>query len=261
MNLIDTHCHLCHGRLHQQVPGVLDRAREAGVHTMICAAADLHESRTALGLARRYDNVYCMAGVHPHEAQDAGCDFLAGVEQIAQDPQCVAVGEIGLDYHYDYSPRPVQQRVFAEQLDLARGLAARVVIHMREAFEDPLAVLRDSGVAGEHVVFHSCTELTENVRRVLDLGAMVSFSGIVTFKKTDSLRQAAAIVPDDRLLIETDAPFLSPEPVRRMKTNEPAHVAHVAACLAGARNTTPHQLADQTTANARRFFSLDAAGE
>ena len=202
-----------------------------------------------------------MAGVHPHGAQDAGADFLAGVERITRDPKCVAIGEIGLDYHYDYSPRPVQQRVFAEQLDLARTLAARIVIHTREAFDDTLAVLTDSGVAGENVVFHSCTEASENVRRVLDLGAMVSFSGIVTFKKTDSLRQAAAIVPDDRLLIETDAPFLSPEPVRRMKTNEPAHVAHVAACLAAVRNTTPDHLADQTTANARRFFSLDAAGE
>lgn len=248
MNLIDTHCHLCDGRLYPQVAAVLERARAAGVHTVICAAGDLHESNTALGLARRFRNVYCMAGVHPHDAKGAGAGFAASIEHILEDARCVALGEIGLDYHRDLSPRPVQRRIFAEQLELGRRLGVPIVIHRRQAFEDTLEILTGSGVAGERVVFHSCTEPAENVRRMLDLGALVSFSGIVTFKKSDYLRQAARLVPHDRLLIETDAPYLAPEP---------ANVARVAACLARVRDTTPEQLADQTAANARRFFGLE----
>jgi TatD DNase family protein len=166
------------------------------------------------------------------------------------------VGEIGLDYHYDFSPRQAQRRVFTEQLDLARRLGRRVVVHTREALEDTLAILRASGIDARHLVFHSCTEDSAGVRRVLDTGAMVSFSGIVTFAGTDYLRQAARLAPDERLLIETDSPYLSPEPVRKMKTNEPANVAHVCACLASVRGVSPEALAELTTANARRFFAL-----
>ena len=256
MNLIDTHCHLCHGRLYQQVPAVLDRARAAGVHTVICAAADVHASKTSMGLAGRHENVYFTAGVHPHDAKSVDEGQLQVIERLARDPKCVAVGEIGLDYHYDFSPRDTQRRVFAEQLELARNMSATIVIHTREAFDDTLAVLAESGVDGGRLVFHSCTESAHGVGRLLELGAMVSFSGIVTFKKADALREAAKIVPDERLLIETDAPYLTPEPVRKIKTNEPAHVAHVATCLAAVRGTTPEVLADQTTANAVRFFGL-----
>ena len=207
-------------------------------------------------MAERHENVYCTAGVHPHDAKSVDAEQLAVIEHLAQHPKCVAVGEIGLDYHYDFSPRDVQRRAFAEQLALADQLAATIVVHTREAIDDTLAVLAESGVDGGRVVFHSCTESPDGVTRMLELGAMVSFSGIVTFKNADSLRQAAAIVPDDRLLIETDAPYLSPEPVRKIKTNEPAHVVHVATCLANVRGTTPEALADQTTANAVRFFGL-----
>lgn len=259
MELIDTHCHLCHGRLRQQVQAVLERAAAAGVHAVICAAGDLQESRSAMSLARSRQDVYGMAGVHPHDAKDAPQGYLADLERLVAEPRCVALGEIGLDYHYDYSPRPVQRRVFAEQLDLARRLACPVVIHTREAFVDTLSALRDSGVAGERVVFHSCTEAADNVGRALDFGASVSFSGIVTFKKTDPLREAARRVGDDRLLVETDAPFLSPEPVRKMRTNEPANVAHVAACLAQVRGVSVDALAERTSANARRLFGLDRA--
>ena len=206
MNLIDTHCHICHGRLYQHVPAVLSRARAVGVHTVICAAADVHASKTASGLAERHENVYCTAGVHPHDAKSVDAEQLALIEHLARHPKCVAVGEIGLDYHYDFSPRDVQRRAFAEQLALADRLSATIVVHTREAIDDTLAVLAESGVDGGRVVFHSCTESPDGVTRMLELGAMVSFSGIVTFKNADSLRQAAAIVPDDRLLIETDAP-------------------------------------------------------
>ena len=256
MELIDTHCHLAHGRLRQQVEAVLERARSAGVRRVICAAADALECRAAAGLAERYDHVYCTAGIHPHEAASVDSEALRLVEQLAGRSDNVAVGEIGLDYHYDFSPRPDQHRVFAEQLQLALRLGKPIVIHTREALEDTLSILAESGVDGRRVAFHSFTEGPAAARRVLDFGATIGFSGIMTFKKADDLRQAAALAPDDRILVETDSPYLSPEPVRKMKTNEPANVAHVAACLAGVRGTSLQAVAELTTANAVRLFAL-----
>lgn len=259
-NLIDTHCHLTHNRLRQQTAEVLDRARQLGVERIICAAADVHESKTALALARNQPNIFCTAGLHPHDAKDAKEGYLDILENLAADPKNVAIGEIGLDYHYDLSPRDAQRRVFAEQLELAARLDKPIVIHTREAFDDTMAVLANSGADTGRVVFHSFTEGPAAARAVLDLGATVSFSGIVTFPKADDLRRAAAVVPDDRILIETDAPFLSPVPVRKMKTNEPANVRHVAAFLADLRQTPLEDFATLTSTNAENFFQIPAQG-
>jgi len=260
MELIDTHCHLASGRLRGDLPGVLDRARRAGVAGIVCAAADVAEARAASELAGRHADIWCTAGIHPHYAKDAPAERLRAIESLAAQARNVAVGEIGLDYHYNYSPPLDQRRVFGEQLALAVRLGKRIVIHTREAFDDTLAIVRDSRADGRRIVFHSFTEGPDALRAVLDLGAMVSFSGIVTFRNASELRQAAQLVPEDRLLIETDAPFLSPEPVRKMKTNEPANVAHVAACLADLRGASVDAIAESTTANARRFFQLDLPG-
>jgi len=257
VRLIDTHCHLTHDRLRGQLEAVLDRARQAGVAALICAAGNLDESEAARKLAATNEDIFFLAGQHPHEAKDAPQEYLKRLEQLAADRKNVAVGEIGLDYHYDFSPRPIQRQVFAEQLELADRLAKPVVIHCREAFDETMDILRNAAIAADRVVFHSFTGPTDEIGRALDLGAMISFSGIVTFKKTADLREAARLVPADRLLIETDAPYLSPEPVRKIKTNEPAHVAHVAACLAEVRNVPVNQLVEQTAQNAIRFFSLD----
>jgi TatD DNase family protein len=257
--LIDTHCHLAHGRLRSQAAAVLQRAEFAGVVACICAAGDLNESESGLSLARQFTRVYFTAGVHPHEAKNAAEGYAARIEELAADAKCVALGEMGLDYHYDFSPRPIQQRVFAEQLQLAVRLAKPVVIHTREAFDDTLAILKDSGLDGRRVVFHSFTEGPQEARAVLEIGAMIAFSGIVTFKNADILRQAAILVPDGRIMVETDAPYLSPEPVRKMKTNEPANVAHVSALLARLRGTAPEAFAELTTTNAAGFFGLDIA--
>ena len=256
LRLIDTHCHLTDRRLRHDVPGLLHRARDAGVVAVICAAGDLEESGAADDLARCTADVYCLAGVHPHDAKSVPADYLRQIEQLTGEAGNVALGEIGLDYYRNLSPPDVQRRVFAEQLDLARRLGKKAVVHTRDALHDTLSILKDSLLDGAGVVFHSCTESAAGVRQLLEIGAMVSFSGIVTFKNAACLREAAGIVPDARLLIETDAPYLSPEPVRKMKDNEPANVAHVAACLAALRGTSPEQLAEQTTANARRFFGL-----
>ena len=257
MRLIDTHCHLADARLRRDAAGVMARARQAGVAGVICAAGDVHEAKLALTMSRQEVDVYFTAGVHPHEAKNVAGDYLAQIEGLAADGKCVAIGEVGLDYHYKYSPPEAQRRVFAEQLALARRLGKGVVIHTREAMADTLAILAEAGADGRRVVFHSFTGSAKEARRVLDLGAAVSFSGIVTFKNAGELREAAAIVPDDRLLIETDAPYLSPEPVRNMKTNEPANVAHVAACLAALRGRDAESIAELTTANAARFFGIE----
>jgi TatD DNase family protein len=259
MTLCDTHCHLTHGRLRNQLGPVMERARAAGVRRIIAAAADLANSRAAVALAGAHEDVFATAGVHPHDAKDVSDGYLAELECLAGRPGCVAVGEIGLDYHYDYSPRPAQREAFAAQLDLAARLGMPVVIHTREAFEDTLAVLAESGFDARRTVFHSFTGGPADVRRLLDLGAWISYSGIATFKRTGDIRAGAALVPPERILVETDAPFLAPEPVRNMKVNEPANVAHVAACLAAARGEPAEAFAGQTAANAERFFALDAA--
>jgi TatD DNase family protein len=286
MQLIDTHCHLTHGRLLPDVRNVLARAREAGITAIICAAGDVAESRATLRLCgtavlgcagsepapEQGPCVFALAGVHPHEAKNCGGDepqredtaeggcptrnYLNQLEELAGDSRNVGIGEIGLDYHYDFSPRPDQQRVFSEQLDLARRLGKNVVVHTREAFEDTLAIIARSGVDSRKIVFHSFTENRDAARRALDLGATISFSGIVTFARSAELQRTALLVPADRILVETDAPYLSPEPVRKMKTNEPANVRHVAEFLARLRGVAPEEFARQTTENAKRLFGL-----
>ena len=269
MKLIDTHCHLADRKLMQDAAAVLNRAGDAGVAGVICAAGDLREAEKAVQLARRFENVFCMAGVHPHEAKSAPPTYIQQIEQLLAETKCVALGEIGLDYHYDFSPRDVQRRVFAEQLALTGRVAVPVVIHTREAFKDTMSILSESGVEGSRVIFHSFTGGPIEAREVLDFGATLSFSGIATFKRTDDIRgaavlapddrirAAAVLAPDDRILIETDSPYLSPEPVRKMKINEPANVAHVARSLAELRRVDPETFAAQTTANAIRVFHLD----
>ena len=258
MRLIDTHCHLAHGRLRQQTDAALARAVEAGVIACICAAADVAETKAAVGLAEAHEHIFHTAGIHPHDAKDANDAALDQIEQLAARDKCVAVGEIGLDYHYDFSPRDDQQRAFAAQLDLAKRIGKPIVIHTREAFDDTLAVLAEANVGDQTVIFHSFTDGPAAVRRLLDIGAAVSYSGIATFKTAGDIRAGALLVPDDRILIETDAPYLSPEPVRKMKTNEPANVAHVAAGLALTRGVDAEAFAEQTTANAINIFSLDS---
>jgi len=257
MRLIDTHCHLSHRRLHGQVDAVLARARAAGLVGVIAATATVADTRASAQLAAEHSGVWHTAGIHPHDAKDATDAALADVERLAGGGRCVAVGEIGLDYHYDYSPRDMQRRAFAAQLALAARLGKPVVVHTREAFADTLAVLAEAGVAGERLVFHSFTGPPAETRQVLDLGATVSFSGIATFAKAEEIRQSVRVVPADRILVETDAPFLSPEPVRKIKTNEPAHVAHVARRLAQVRDVEADAFAEQTTANAQRIFGID----
>jgi len=241
----DSHCHL----QYEGVPeDAIERAVAAGVGRMICIGTDAEQSATAIDIARRNpDRVWATVGLHPHEAKHQ----VDGIIALLDAPEVVAVGECGLDYHYDHSPRPVQREVFAAQVDLAaeRGLA--LVVHTREAWDDTFAILE----AGPTVptVFHCFSGGPVEARRALDLGAWLSFSGIVTFKTADDLRAAAALAPLDRILVETDSPYLTPVP-HRGRPNEPAFVPLVGAAVAAARGVAIVDVEWATWANAHDVF-------
>jgi TatD DNase family protein len=215
---------------------------------VVCIGTDAEQSAAAIAIARLHpDRVWATVGLHPHDAKN-GVD---GIVPLLDAPEVVAVGECGLDYHYDHSPRPVQREVFAAQIDLASARGLALVVHTREAWDDTFAILE----AGPTVptVFHCFSGGPAEARRALDLGAWLSFSGIVTFKTAGELRAAAALVPLDRILVETDSPYLTPVP-HRGRPNQPAYVALVGAAVAAARSVVVDVVEDATWANAEAFF-------
>ncbi len=239
-----------HGHLDPDDDGVTE-ARAAGVERLIDVGTDVATSRAALDLADRHEGVWATAGVHPHQAS-SGID---GLKALLDDGRAVAVGECGLDYHYDHSPRPVQREVFAAQIAIAHARRLPLVIHTREAWDDTFEILVAEGVP-ESTVFHCFTGGPAEARRALDLGAWLSFSGIVTFPRADDVRAAAELAPLDRILVETDAPYLAPVP-HRGRPNRPALLPAVGLGLAGAKGLDAATVAAATSANAARAFALD----
>ena len=259
--MIDTHCHLADQVFEADLDSVIERARAAGLTSAICilAAGDEAEAARAARVRQLWPEAGYAVGVHPHQAhQCAGQPGRAEswIRQGASQGHVCAVGEIGLDYHYDFSPRDVQQTVFAEQLACARAMDLPVVIHTREADDDTFAMLGGE-VAGVRGVFHCFTGGIDRARRALDLGFHLSLAGIVTFPKATDLHEVAAFVPEDRFLIETDSPFLAPLPYRG-KRNEPAWVAQVAGRLATLRGVSLAAVVERTTANALQLFGPQA---
>ena len=245
----DTHCHL----QYEGIPSdALDRAAAAGVSRVICIGTDADHSRRAIEVAASDPErrVWATVGVHPHEARHGLDDILPLVDA----PRVVGIGECGLDYYYEHSPRDFQRAAFAAQIALARIHDLALVIHSRDAWDETFAMLQVESVP-ERLVFHCFTGGRSEAKRALDLGAYLSFSGIVTFKKADDVREAARMCPADRLLVETDAPYLAPEP-HRGGVNEPAHVAVVGAALAALRGEDEGQLAAKTSSNASKLFNL-----
>lgn len=255
--LVDSHAHLDMEEFDSDREAMLQRAREAGVRTVLAIAVNPDSLEASLPFAEKYDWIYAAAGVHPHEAKLVTQAHYDKLERLAEHPRFLAWGEIGLDYHYDHSPRDVQKRVFIEQLDLARKVDLPVILHCREAWEDCLAILdghwRASGLGG---IFHCFTGTAEQAKHGVDMGFLVSFAGNVTYPKAQNIREAAASVPLESLLIETDSPFLAPQG-RRGKRNEPAYVAEVAKTLGPVRNLPPAEIAALTAGNFRRFFGLE----
>jgi TatD DNase family protein len=255
IELIDSHCHLTSEGLREQVGAVLERAAAAGVTTCLTVAQDLADAEQALALAAAHPQVRVAAGIHPHVAAKAPADWADKLHAVTARADVCAVGETGLDYHYDFSDRASQMRAFRGQLEIATAVGKPVIIHCREAFADVMTTLAEyPRLPG--VVFHCFSEGEAEARELLERGYHLSLTGVVTFKNAAALRQVAKTVPADRLMLETEPPYLSPEPVRKIKPNEPALMVHTAVCVAKERGLTLEQLASLTTANARRFFKL-----
>lgn len=258
---LDSHCHLTADDFAEDRAAVVARAHEAGVDTMLAIGSGYGAARLgeAAAFAAGHPGVFATAGVHPHEAQEADDAARAALERVLAEGEVVAVGECGLDYFYENSPREAQREAFAWQVSLARERDLPVSIHVRDrgddAYEELLDIWRSEGGGGVEGVLHCYTGSLDFARRGLDAGLWVSFSGIVTFKKAEALREVAAALPLDRLLVETDAPFLAPEG-HRGKRNEPAWVPRVGETLAALHDTTAEAVARTTAANARRLFRL-----
>ena len=256
--LFDTHCHLDDPRLHDELDAVLERATEAGVRriTTIGCASDTTSVMSAVEVARQHpDRISATVGVHPHDAKhldDALCD---AIRDAGQDASVVAIGETGLDFHYDHSPHDAQQDAFRRQVAIARELRKPLVIHTRSAPKQTLQILREEGASDVGGIIHCFSEDAPFAAAALDLGFVSSFSGIVTFKKAIAVQEAARKQPLDALLLETDAPYLAPIP-RRGKRNEPAYVAYTAAHIAELRGEDPEALAEATYENALRIFRI-----
>lgn len=252
--LVDTHAHLDMPDFSADLEEVLARAKDAGVGQVIAVGTDLASSERVVELARRRENLFAAVGVHPHEARRLDDQAFRRLADLARREKVVAIGEVGLDYYRDRSPRPLQREAFLRQLDLAGSLGLPVIIHCRQAHADLLEILRERGgeVAG---VCHCFSGSQEQARHLLDLGLHISFTGTVTFPNASEVREVAGMVPLDRLLLETDCPYLAPQPCRGRR-NEPAFLPHILRCLAELRGVDEGELASRTTANARRLFSL-----
>lgn len=242
----DSHCHLTMS----DAASALARAREQGVRGFVVPATKRDDAPVAVDLARGNDDVWAAVGFHPHEAKDCDDAAFAEIEKLAADDRVVAIGEVGLDYHYMHSRRETQIAVFERHIDLARRLDLPVIVHNRESTDDMLRIL--SGGKG---ILHSFTESFDVASKLIDRGYFISFSGIVTFRSADALRRCARQLPHDRVLIETDTPYLAPVPFRG-RDNEPAYVIRIAEMLASLWEVSLERVAEQTTANFERAFSV-----
>jgi TatD DNase family protein len=254
--MIDSHCHLTDPRLESQLAGVMSRAPANGVTRMITIGTDFADARRAIALCHKLPNVRCAVGVHPNHSQEVALSDLPQLHEIQADAAVLALGEMGLDYFHQFAPRDHQRQCFEFQLQLARELGRPVVIHSREAIADTLAILRN--FVGVSAVFHCFTGTLAEAKSILDAGYLLGFTGPVTYKKNDELREVVRLVPQDRLLVETDSPYLTPEPMRKQKTNEPAMVRYVAETVGRVKGWTLEQTDAITTSNVERFFGWKA---
>ncbi len=256
MQLIDTHCHLTFDDLAGDIEGVIERSRRAGVTTWLTVGTDPSENQKAVELTNKFENLYAAVGIHPHDAKDVTADTIIQLKELAQNVKVVAIGETGLDYYYDNSPRQDQRRVFAQQLRIAAELNLPVIIHSRKAFDETIEILDQHGQDVRKVVFHCFSGSAEQAKIILSKGYHISFTGVVTFKNANKTREAAKAVPLERLMLETDCPYMSPEPMRKQKINEPALLIHTAKFLADLKAMDLEDFVQKITATSRAFFNL-----
>lgn len=253
--LIDTHTHLDDARYNYDRDAMIARAHGAGVSTFVTIGCDLATSRSAVDLAARLPFVYATIGVHPHEVKHIAGEWYDDLRRLAQHDKVVAYGEIGLDYHYNHSPPGLQRQRFREQVCLARELSLPIVIHTREAQEDTIAILKEERATEVGGVFHCFSGDAWLAKDALDLGFLLSFSGVITFQNAAMLRDIVKTVPLERMLIETDCPYLTPVPHRGQR-NEPAHVRFVADKIAELKGLPVEDIGNITTRNAKRLFKI-----
>ncbi len=259
--LIDTHCHLNFERYNEDRPQVIQRAVDAGVTRMIVPAIDVSSSYEALQLATTYQGIFAAVGIHPNSSADFQAEILGPIEALAQEGEVVAIGEIGLDYYWDKSPKHKQRWALESQLELAAKLELPVIIHNREASEDVIDILEawantlPENLQGRAGVLHSFSASMAIAQRALAAGFYLGFTGPITFKKADELREIASQIPLDRILVETDGPFLTPHPYRG-KRNEPAYIPYIVEQLAQLHGVSPDEMGQITTRNAERLFKL-----
>ena len=258
MDLIDSHAHIDFPQFADDREAMLERAQAAGVNTILAIGTGPGPEQldVAIPYAETHDWIYTTVGIHPHETREVTPAHLDTLARLAQHPKVIAWGEIGLDYYYDHSPREVQQRVFCEQMELARAAKLPIIIHCRDAWKDCLDLLQEkwksSALGG---ILHCFTSTVEDAQRGLDMGFLVSFTGNLTYPKAQNIRDVAKALPLEKILIETDSPYLAPQAFRG-KRNEPAYVAEVAKALANVRDLGTEETASVTAANFRRFFHL-----
>ena len=257
VELFDTHAHLDDEHLAVDAPAVIARAAAAGVTSILAVGTTAASNRNCHLLARQHAGVWSSAGIHPNHAAEAQPGDWDAVVRLAGESRVVALGETGIDLYWKDTPLPMQQDYFDRHIRLSQDRDKPLVIHQRESAAEILAMLRAARQRGPlRGIMHSFTGTAAAAADFLDLGLHISFAGMVTFKKSDDLRAAAAAIPADRILVETDAPYLSPEPFRGQRPNEPARAVHTARCVAQARGVSLEELARQTTANARALFRL-----
>jgi len=251
----DTHTHYCDKRFDDDRYDLLDSMQGAGVSLILNAGSNLKSSRLSLELADRYSFIYASVGIHPHDAKSMTDGSVFELEELLSHPKAVAVGEIGLDYHYDFSPRDFQRRCFREQLELARRLGMPVIIHEREALQDVLETIRDyRDLVG---VFHCFSGSWETAKIVLNMGWYLSFTGVITFKNARRALDVLKNMPTDRIMLETDCPYLAPDPMRGQR-NSSLYLPYIAAKVAEVRGMTVEDVATLTMENGKRFFGVDA---
>ncbi len=258
--IFDTHAHLNDKSLQKDIPGAIRRAAEHGVNRVICPGYNLATSRSAAQIAAEYKNVWASVGVHPHDSKHFDDVALRELRHLAEQPKVVAIGEIGLDYYRDLSPRPVQESVFRMQTALAKELGLPIIIHNRDAGADILRILKNEGVPEAGGVLHCFSEDADYALDVIEMGFYIGIAGPVTFSKSTDLREAVKAAPIERILVETDSPYLTPEPFRGRRQNEPALVHIVAQKVAEIRNLDVADLAKITTDNALKLFSKIGGG-
>jgi TatD DNase family protein len=260
--LFDTHAHLDQTDFDEDRDAVIQRARVAGVATMLAVGVTAESSRRCLAIAQQHAVIFATAAIHPNYLAEASDGDFAVIEELSRDPRVVAIGETGLDRHWDFTPFEAQLESFDRHMRLAHERGLPFIVHMRDCEADIMASLRAAHAERGPLsgIMHSFTGDAAMAAGCMELGMHISFAGMVTYKKSQALRDCAATIPDDRLLVETDSPYLSPEPVRGIRRNEPAHVRHTAECLARVRGVTVEAIAALTTANARKLFRIPEPG-